>query len=125
MLQFHFLENEQFVHAQLDGLVSLDAWQQTLSALEKHAELARGDRLLLDLRGLLGWLGVPERTAVGTLMAAHFARMKKVALVIQKEKITGVVEAEARRLGLDLKLFADFGEAAAWVGSDQLFFNAA
>jgi len=112
------LDNEKFVHARLEGLVSLDAWQQTLLALGEHAELARGDRLLLDLRGLLGWLGVPERTAVGALMAAHFGRLKKVALVIQKEKITGVVEAEARRLGLDLKLFADFSDAAAWVVSD-------
>jgi len=118
MLQFQFLDNEKFVHARLEGLVSLDAWQQTLLALGEHAELARGDRLLLDLRGLLGWLGVPERTAVGALMAAHFGRLKKVALVIQKEKITGVVEAEARRLGLDLKLFADFSDAAAWVVSD-------
>jgi hypothetical protein len=118
MLQFHFLANEQFVHAQLEGLVSLDAWQQTLAELEKHAELARCDRLVLDLRGLLGWLGFPERQAVGTLMATHFARMKKMALVIQKEKITGVVEAEAQRLGLDLKLFSDFAEAAQWVVSD-------
>jgi hypothetical protein len=118
MLRFHFLANEQFVHAQLEGLVSLDAWQQALAELEKHADLARSDRLLLDLTGLLGWLGVPERQAVGTLMATHFARMRKVALVIQKEKITGVVATQAQRLGLDLKLFSDFAEAAAWVVSD-------
>ncbi|MGZ5194401.1 MAG: STAS/SEC14 domain-containing protein [Ramlibacter sp.] len=118
MLQFHFLANEHFVHVQLEGLVSLDAWQQTLSALEKHADFPQGGRLVLDLRGLLGWLGIPEREGVGALMATHFARMRKVALVIQKEKIAGVVEAQARRLGLDLKLFSDFGEAQSWVVSD-------
>jgi len=118
MLQFRFLENERFVQAQLEGLVSLDAWRNALAGLEKHAELARGDRLLLDLRGLLGWLGVPEREAVATMMATHFARMRKVALVIQKEKITGVVETRARRLGLDLKLFSDFEEAQSWVLSE-------
>jgi hypothetical protein len=118
MLQIHFVPNEPFVHVQLEGLVSLDAWQQAISDLGQHADLARGDRLVLDLRGLLGWLGIPEREVVGTLMATHFARMRKVAVVIQKEKITGVVEAQAQRLGLDLKLFSDFAEAANWVASE-------
>jgi len=118
MLQFHFLENENFIHAQLEGLVSLDAWRQALAELEKQPELARGDRLLVDLRGLLGWLGVPERESVATLMATHFARMKKVALVIQKEKISGVVEGRAQRLGLDLKLFSEFAQAQGWLLSD-------
>jgi hypothetical protein len=125
MLRFHFIPNDDFILVRLEGLVSLDAWRQALGALQTQIAPMPADRLLLDLRGLLGWLGVPERTAVGALMAAHFSRMKKVALLIQKEKITGVVEAEAQRLGLDLKLFADFGEAAAWIVSDQPFFNAA
>ena len=115
MLQFRLIPNDAFLLIQLEGLVSLDAWQQVLAELESTLAQAQSDRLVLDLRGLLGWLGTPERRSVGAMMATHFARMHKVALVIQAEKITGVVEAEARRLGCDLKLFSNFDEAAAWV----------
>ena len=48
-------------------------------------------------------------------MATHLAQMRKVALVIQAEKITGVVEAEAQRNGLDLRLFSNWDDAMSWV----------
>jgi len=114
-MQYRILPNDHFILAQLGGLVSLPAWDQVLVELEQAIAGAAGDRLVLDLTGLVGWLGLPERTAVGALMARRLARMKKVALFIEADKITGVVEAEAQRLGLDLKLFPTEAAAAAWV----------
>lgn len=107
--------DDDFILAQLSGLVSLPAWDQVLAELEQALAGAASDRLVLDLTGLVGWLGLPERTAVGALLARRFARMKKVALFIEADKITGVVEAEAQRLGLDLRLFPSEAAATAWV----------
>lgn len=115
MLQLRFHAQDDFCLAQLSGLVSVESWAQGLRELEGAIGAAPGDRLVVDLTGLLGWLGVPERQAVGALMATHLARMKKVALFIQPEKIAGVVEAVARSKGLDLRMFPSQQAAAAWV----------
>lgn len=117
MLQFRLAPNNDYHLVHLEGLVSLDAWQQILPEIKDAIGPTHVDRLVLDLMGLLGWLGIPERRAVGGMMAVHFAHMKKVALVIQAHKITDVVKAEARQHGLDLRLFSSFNEAVAWVTS--------
>jgi hypothetical protein len=115
MLQLRLHPHDDFIYAQLFGLVSVEAWEKGLRELEEATRPVPGDRLLVDLTGLVGWLGVPERTRVGALMAAHLGRMKRVALHIQPQKIVGVVEAEARRNGLELRLFPRFEDAATWV----------
>lgn len=116
-MQFQLFPKDDFTLAQVNGLVSLAAWEKLLRELGEAAQGARTDRLILDLAGLVGWLGVPERQAVGALMAVHLGRMSKVAGVIQAEKIAGVVEAQARRDGLDLRLFSSYQDAVTWVTS--------
>jgi hypothetical protein len=67
------------------------------------------------MQGVLGYLGIPERTAVGALMANHLAGMEKVAVLVQAHKITQVVYDEAQRNGLNLRLFPEYADAVAWV----------
>jgi hypothetical protein len=114
MLHFRFLPQDEFMAVQLTGLVSLEAWEKVLRELEQALKGAPSDRLVANLSGLVGWLGIPERTAVGALMASHLVQMKKIALVIEQQKITGVVEAEAQRNGLDLRLFSSYEDAVSW-----------
>jgi len=116
-LQLRLHPHDDYYLAHIEGLVSLEAWDQVLRKLGQATAPLQRDRLLVDLSGLVGWLGLPERTAVGRLMATHLARLRKVALVIEAGKITGAVEGEARRHGLDLRLFSDGDEAAGWVVS--------
>jgi hypothetical protein len=115
MLRFELFERGTHIEARVDGLVSLTAWETMLTDL--HGEVAKrtGDRLLIDLFGLLGFLGEADRRLVGALLATQLGGMKKVALVIDAHKITGIVQAEAHRLGLDLRLFSDRAEALAWL----------
>lgn len=117
MLQLRLIPQQDYVLAHFTGLVSLEAWENGLRELEDAIGPAPGDRLVVNLTGLVGWLGVPERTQVGALMAARLGRMKKVALYIQADKIAGVVEAEARRNGLDLRLFPSYDNAVTWAVS--------
>jgi hypothetical protein len=113
-LQFRVIPQERFLLAHIDGLVSFEAWDNVLRGLQQDISAAQCDRLVVNLTALVGWLGLPERTAVGALMASRLAQMKRVALVIQAEKITGAVEKEAQRNGLDLRLFSDYDQAVSW-----------
>ncbi len=117
MLRIELSPQDNFLLVHLVGLVSPQAWEKALQDLEHAIEGAQRDRLVMDLRGLVGWLGVPERRAVGTLMARHLARMKRVALVIEAQKISGVVQTEAQQLGLDLRLFPGYDDAVSWAVS--------
>lgn len=115
MLQFRIEPQAGYILVRLAGLVSLPAWQTALGDVEVALAPVPGNRVVVDLTGLLGYLGVPERQAVGALMAAHFRRMQRVALVVQAEKITDVVRSEAGRRGLELRLFPQLEEAVGWV----------
>lgn len=115
MMQFRFEPQAHYLLGHLSGLVTAQAWAQVLPEMEEALKDVSHDRMLVDLSGLLGWLGEPERRDVGALMARHFVRMRKVALVIERRKITGVVEAEAQRNGLNLRLFAEPGDALDWL----------
>ena len=114
MLQFQLQPQDDFLLVQLSGLVSPEAWREALRELEQAIRTEPADRLVVDLGGLVGWLGEPERRAVGALMAVHLARMSKVALVIEARKITGVVEEEAKKNGLALRLFSSYQDAVSW-----------
>jgi hypothetical protein len=115
MLQFRVLPQDDLILVQLAGLVSIEGWSQALQAVGESLPGSGPGKLVLDLTGLVGWLGEHERRQVGELMALHLSRMKRVAAFIQPEKIVGVVEAEARRKGLDLKLFSSRDDAVGWV----------
>jgi hypothetical protein len=117
MIQFQLQPQDDHLLVRFAGLVSPEAWEQVLRDLQAAIEDARSDRLVVSLEGLVGWLGEPERRAVGALMAARLGRMKKVALVIEAPKITGVVEEEAQSRGLDLRLFSSHEDAVAWAVS--------
>jgi len=116
MLKFELSTREQVAFAQIEGLVSVEAWATVLENLATALQAsAAPPRLVIDLNGLLGYLGVPERQTVGALMARHLARMQKVALIVPAHKITNVVHDEAQRNGLNLRLFPCSDDAHAWV----------
>lgn len=116
MLDFRLQGGARYAVARLDGIVSLDAWQSVLERLEAALQAsAAPSRLVIDMRSVLGYLGTPERRMVGTLMAQRFAACEKLAVVVQAQKITDVVSGEARRHGLELRLFPDFDDAIAWI----------
>lgn len=118
MMSFQLVDRDGFAHASLHGLVSLEAWQAVLGQLAAELVAAAApSRLVIDMTAVMGYLGVPERRAVGGLMAQHFGGLEKVAIVVQAQKITGVVSSEARSRGLDLQLFPDPRDAVAWVNS--------
>jgi hypothetical protein len=115
MMKFQLFARGTHIEARVEGIVSAQAWETMLTQLHRELEAHNHDRLLLDLFGLLGFLAEADRRAVGALMAAQLVSMRKVAAAIHAHKITGVVQAEAQRLGLDLQLFPDRQQAIDWL----------
>ncbi len=115
-MQFEIESPEEgFLLLRLTGLVSIEAWEHALHDIGKLTRPMPQDHLLINLTGLVGWLGVPERTKIGALAATHLAHMKKVAFVIQPEKISGVTEAQANKTGLALRVLSSHDAAVGWL----------
>lgn len=118
MLKYELHDGEDVAVARIHGVVSPEAWAAVLEQLALALEASKAPpRLVIDLNDLLGYLGVPERQAVGALMARHLAGMERVALVVPAHKITNVVHDEAQRNGLNLRLFPRDEDAKAWVSA--------
>lgn len=116
MLHFGLTVHDRYALARLNGLVSLAGWAAVLENLATALRAsATPPRLVLDMTAVVGYLGNPERKAVGALMARHFSGMEKVAIVVQAHKITDVVHREAQQNGLNLQLFPHYDDAVAWV----------
>jgi hypothetical protein len=118
MMQFEIDRSEGFALARLQGLAQLEGWQEILPALGEATAAALDSLLLIDLHGLVGFLGTPERRRVGELAAMHLRRLRKVVIFVPPQKVSGVTEAAARRDGLNLRVFADAQEARAWLLAD-------
>ncbi|RYF42731.1 MAG: hypothetical protein EOO25_05695 [Comamonadaceae bacterium] len=113
-MQLRVSPRNEFLLAEIGGLVSVAAWEGVLGELGRAAHEATPRRLVVDLTALVGWLGIPERQEVGVLMASHLAAFERVSLFIQAEKITGVVESQARSHGLEMRLFSSCDDAVRW-----------
>lgn len=114
-MRFTLTAHDRYCEAHLDGLVTVEGWEVVLRDLACALGGAKAPpRLVIDMTAVLGYLGVPERRTVGTLMAQHFKGLRKVAIVVQAHKITDVVRSQAQQGGLDLQLFPEYAEAVAW-----------
>jgi hypothetical protein len=113
----HYLLERKDGHAEcrLEGLALLEGWERVLPQLGQ-ATAEAGDRTLMILiEGLVGFLGTPERQKVGELAAQHLMHLRKVALLVPPQKLTGVTQRAAREHGLDLRVFDDAAQALAWL----------
>ena len=118
MMEFEIERSEGFALARLQGLAQLEGWQDILPRLGQATAAAGDLRLLIDLHGLVGFLGTPERRKVGELAAMHLRHLRRVVIFVPPQKVSGVTEKAARGEGLDLRVFADAQEARAWLLAD-------
>jgi hypothetical protein len=115
MMTFALDREEGCAVARLEGLAMLEGWMEMLPGLGEATTDVPGGCLLIDLHGLVGFLGTPERRRVGELAAVHLKHLRRVALLVPPQKVTGVTEAAARAAGLDLRVFADGQQARDWL----------
>ena len=101
----------------LTGFAMIDAWEKVIERLTGEAAVSQGTRLMLVIHGVLGFMGIPERRYLGELLAEKFAHLSKVAVVVEAQKVTGVVEGAAQGRGLTLRVFSDDRAAHHWLSA--------
>jgi hypothetical protein len=106
------------VAAEVTGLAFMDAWDRLLRQLGEQTRRMGSRGALLDITGLVGTLGVPEREQLGRLFAHHLGHLSRLALFMQHERISRVAERSACAAGMRTRVFADRLEAQAWLAAD-------
>ncbi len=101
----------------LEGLALLEGWERILPQIGQATADAGDSTLIIVIEGLVGFLGTPERQKVGELAAQHLKHLRKVALLVPPQKVTGVTQRAARERGLDLRVFDDAAQALDWLAA--------
>ncbi|GAB3762700.1 hypothetical protein GCM10028796_14890 [Ramlibacter monticola] len=71
--------------------------------------------LLLDLREMQTRFTPEQQVCIGREAALSLAHLRRVAAVVQPERITRVAEKAARRNGTNIRVFAEEAAALAWL----------
>lgn len=98
-------------HAGLGQLLSL------LEVLGVDARSSPHRLLMLDLRQSQTRLCFTERLRLGQEGAQSLAHLRGFALVVPPDRITGVSEKAAQRMGTNMRVFGSEEEAMEWLTS--------
>ena len=116
-MHFELERKDGHAECRLEGLALLEGWERVLPRIGQATADAGDSALLIVIEGLVGFLGTPERQKVGELCADHLMHLRKVALLVPPQKLTGVTQRAARECGLDLRVFQDGAAARDWLAS--------
>ena len=72
-------------------------------------------RVLFDLRGVHTLTTFTEHYAIGEEAARQLSHLHRVASLVEPHRITHVSEKTAQHSGLNLTVFTDEAQAAAWL----------
>jgi len=74
-------------------------------------------KLLIDVSALDKLHDSTSHALLGEHMALHMSQVRKVALLVGEDIISYNSERTARRMGLDLRVFTERGDAERWLMS--------
>lgn len=114
-LSFKLHETAAYLHCETSGPATFSDMRAGVD-LAKTLAADRGQRrVLVDMRQVQHVLPFSEHLQLGAYVAEAFSGLDKVASVVSRETLVGVTAKAARNLGLQLRTFDDFDEAAAWL----------
>lgn len=109
------------VFARVCGHVPIDQFISTLHVLGIESEGWPEAMMLIDLRQLASALYPrADLLRIGQEIAASFTHMRKLALLVQPERVTRISERSARRAGMDMSVFDSEVHALAWLAEKDL-----
>lgn len=92
---------EEFLSAMQEVGADSVAWAQSL--------------VLVDLRGLTRDYSFTEQLRIGESVGRNFAHLRRIAALVQPQRITRVGEKVANKLGATAHVFPTEAEALAWL----------
>lgn len=75
-------------------------------------------RGLFDLRGIDTLRTVTDHVAIGKAVVDYLSHLERLASVVDPDRITGISRKVARESGVELSVFTEEAEAAAWLASE-------
>ena len=104
------------VFARVAGHVDIDQFLSTLHILGIESEGWPEEVMLIDLRGLATALYPrADLLRIGQEIACSFTHMRRLALLVQPERVTRISERSARRAGMDMSVFDSEANALEWL----------
>jgi hypothetical protein len=104
-----------YMRVTVTGLPAIGQLLSLIHLLGVESETWEHDRVLVDLRGVATPFTKQEQFRIGEEAAASLSHMEKIASVVPAERLTRVSEKAAKRMGANVTVFDDEGQAIAWL----------
>ena len=104
-----------FVELSIFGEATMKNFVELVETVEQESVYWSDRKVLVDLRQVQGQLEPEEQVFLGELVAQSLPHLERMASVVPLEQITRNSEASARRMGLQLSVFASRDGAVAWL----------
>lgn len=99
----------------VEGALSFDQMLSLLHVLGVESETRGLRTLLLDLRAVESAFQAQELAVAGREIAASFVHLRKLALLVPPNRVTGVSEHVAQREGMNMRVFSAERDALVWL----------
>jgi len=108
----------EYVRFDVAGPASLKNYFDLIDDAARET-LSHGDKLaLVDLRGVTSRLYLSDQMFIGDVVAQKLPHIVKLATVVRDDPTTYNSEKVANRKGMNLRTFADEGQAIGWLLSE-------
>lgn len=114
-VSFRTEHRQRYSVVRVEGDPTLAEFLDLMSRLEQETRRWPIKRALVDLRSVRTLTRGEEHRVVGRAAASHLSHLDRVASVVPADRITRESEAVAQAAGLNLRVFANEGEAIAWL----------
>jgi len=103
------------MRVEVSGTPSIEQLISTLHVFGVESESSSLPVMLIDLRGLRTVYSRLELLHIGYEITCSFAHLRRLALLVLPQDVTRISEREARRGGIDMKVFDLEALALEWL----------
>lgn len=109
---------DRYTAVRISGSPSLGQFISLVQRLGVECVTWPRPRGLFDLRGIDTLRTVTDHVAIGGAVVEHLSHLERLASVVGPDRITGISRKVARESGVELSVFTEEAEAAAWLASE-------
>jgi hypothetical protein len=109
--------SSRFVRWRVSGQTSLENFVALIDAVAQESQRRGDSKVMVDLRTVDGTLKFTDQLALGEIVAVRLAHLAKLASVVPPAQITRNSERAALRKELQLRVFSNEEDAAAWLAA--------
>lgn len=109
-----FTQQPAYLEALVSGFKSPAGVAAVIVRIGEAVRATGAERLLIDVRQVIGQLSSTDHAGVGALLAAHIGPVR-CAVIARADRPRGEIEPSARKGGVEYKPFDGRAEAVEWL----------